>query len=37
MLVARFVSTLLGVAVCLPLSALEVDAAQKKPAATRHT
>jgi serine-type D-Ala-D-Ala endopeptidase (penicillin-binding protein 7) len=37
MLVARFVSTLLGVAVCLPLSAVEVDAAQKKPAATRHT
>src|SRR4029079_17319429 len=37
MLVARFVSTLLGVAVCLSLSPLEVDAAQKKPAATRHT
>jgi len=37
MLVARFVSTLLGVVVCLPLSAFEVDAAQKKPAATRHT
>ncbi len=36
-LVARFVTTLLGVAVCLPLSALEVDAAQKKPAATRST
>jgi D-alanyl-D-alanine endopeptidase (penicillin-binding protein 7) len=34
-LVARVLSTLLGVAVCLPLSALPADAGQKKPAATR--
>ena len=34
-LIARVVATLLGVAVCLPLSALSADAGQKKPAATR--
>ena len=35
MLVARCVSTLLGVAVCLPVSATPADAAQKKPAVSR--
>lgn len=34
MLVARFASTLLGVACFLPVSAIAVEAAQKKPAAT---
>lgn len=35
MLVVRLLSTLLGVAVCLPVSAVPADAAQRKPAATR--
>ena len=35
MLVARFVSTLLGVACFLPLSAIQADAAQRKPGASR--
>lgn len=33
MLVARLVSTLLGVAVCVPVSAIQAEAAQRKPAA----
>jgi hypothetical protein len=38
MLISRFVSTLLGVAACLPLSAVPADAGQtqKKPAVTTH-
>ena len=35
MLVARFVSTLLGVAVCAPISAVPAEAGQSKPAVTR--
>jgi D-alanyl-D-alanine endopeptidase (penicillin-binding protein 7) len=35
MLVARFVSTLLGVACFLPVSAVEVEGAQKRPSASR--
>jgi serine-type D-Ala-D-Ala endopeptidase (penicillin-binding protein 7) len=37
MLVARFVTTLLGVAVCLPVSAIQAEAGQRKPAVARHT
>ena len=37
MLVSRLFSTLLGVAVCLPASAIAADAAQRKTAATHHT
>jgi serine-type D-Ala-D-Ala endopeptidase (penicillin-binding protein 7) len=35
MLVARLVSTLLGVVVCLPASAVPADAAQRKPAVSK--
>jgi D-alanyl-D-alanine endopeptidase (penicillin-binding protein 7) len=34
-LVARFVTTLLGVAVCLPVSAVSAEAATRKPAVSR--
>jgi hypothetical protein len=34
-LVARLLSTLLGVAACLPASAVPADAGQRKPATTR--
>jgi D-alanyl-D-alanine endopeptidase (penicillin-binding protein 7) len=37
MLVARFVSTLLGVAVCLPVSAIQAQAAQRKPAVSHRS
>ena len=36
-LVARVVTTLLGVAVCLPVSAIQAEAGQRKPAVARHT
>lgn len=37
MLVARVVTTLLGVAVCLPVSAIQAEAGRRKPAVARHT
>src|SRR4051812_1572432 len=37
MLVVRLVSTLLGVAVCVPISAVQADAAQRRPAVSRRT
>ncbi|HYT69237.1 MAG TPA: serine hydrolase [Vicinamibacterales bacterium] len=35
MLIVRILSTLLGLGICLPLSVVTADAAQKRPAATR--